>query len=64
MNNLKNERKKRGWTQKYVSDRLNITKTQISDLENGKSFPSYKLLLKIEDLYGMCHRELFSKISN
>ena len=30
-------------------------------LETGKRKPSYEVLVKLEDLFGMTHRELFAE---
>lgn len=59
---MKEERIKRGWTQKKVADLLQLTTTAISDIENGKAKPSYKVLCELEDLFDMTHRELFKSV--
>lgn len=57
---IRAERLRRKWTQEYVAKRIGLTKTAICDIEKGKQKPSYEVLLKLEDLFGMTHRELFS----
>lgn len=59
---MKEERIKRGWTQKKVADAVQLTTTAISDIENGKAKPSYKVLCELEDLFGLTHRELFQSV--
>ena len=59
---MEEERIKRGWTQKKVADLLQLTTTAISDIENGKAKPSYKVLCELEDLFDMTHRELFKSV--
>ncbi len=59
---MKKERIKRGWTQKKVADAVQLTTTAISDIENGKSKPSYKVLCELENLFGLTHRELFKSV--
>lgn len=56
---MKAERIKRGWTQKFIAEKVHLTVTSISDIENGKAKPSYKVLCELEDLFEMSHRELF-----
>ncbi len=57
---MKAERLKRGWTQKFVAEKVELTVTSISDIENNKAKPSYKVLCELEDLFELSHRELFS----
>lgn len=59
---MKKERIKREWTQKKVADAVQLTTTAISDIENGKSKPSYKVLCELENLFGLTHRELFKSV--
>lgn len=57
---LRQERIRRGWTQVEVAKRIGLTKTAVHDLETGKQLPSYKVLVKLEDLFQLTHRELFA----
>lgn len=59
---MKAERIKMGWTQKDVAEKLQLTVTAISDIENGKSKPSYKVLCELENLFELTHRELFKPV--
>ena len=57
------ERMAHGWTQAYVAKRVGISLGSIKRIENGKINPRYDNLVKLEDLFGMSHRELFSVIA-
>ena len=53
------ERKARGWTQEFVAGEIGITPEAVSMLETGQRNPSYDVLVKLEDLFGLPHRQLF-----
>lgn len=57
---IRQVREKRGWTQKYVADKAGITQAMLQKIETGKRKPSYDVLVKLEDLFRMNHRKLFS----
>ena len=57
---MKQERRNRDWTQQYVADQVGVTKSAINDMESGRRKPSYDVLVRLENLFGMSHRELFS----
>lgn len=57
---IRQERIRRGWTQAYVAKTIGLTRTAIHDIETGKQLPSYKVLVKLEDLFSLTHRELFA----
>lgn len=48
---IREMRLKRGYTQQFVSDSLNITLRAYQKYEQGVREPSYDLLVKIADLY-------------
>lgn len=56
------ERSKRSWSRWYVGQRLGVTDEAIRLIEVGKRDPSYPLLVKLEDLFQMNHRDLFREI--
>lgn len=58
--NIRQERLNRQWTLEYVAKKIGLTKTAIYDLETGKQLPSYKVLVKLEDLFNLNHRQLFA----
>lgn len=56
------ERSKRSWSRWYVGQRLGVTYEAIRLIEVGKRDPSYPLLVKLEDLFQMNHRDLFREV--
>lgn len=44
-------RKRNKWTQQECADKIGISRTYYSDIENGKSFPSFEVVIKINDLF-------------
>lgn len=54
------ERIQRGWTAKYVGEQTGISAEAIRLIETDQRKPSYAVLVKLEDLFGMTHRELFA----
>lgn len=61
---LKYERLRHGWSQDYVSDQIGVARSMVQMLETGQRRPSYPVLVKLENLFGMTHRELFTPINN
>lgn len=58
---MRRERVKRGWTQEYVAEKCGVSPQVVCDWERGRRKPSYAVLVKLEDLFGMTHRELFKE---
>ena len=59
---IRQERIARQWTQQYVANQVGITKTAVHDIETGKQQPSYKVLVKLLDLFGYSDpRQLFAE---
>ena len=58
---MRSERQKRGWTRDYVAAQTGMTAEGIRLIDTGKRSPSYAVLLKLEDLFQMNHRELFTQ---
>lgn len=46
-------------TQRKVAEDLRITETHLRELENGRSVPSTKLLIRMEKYFGIPSQELF-----
>lgn len=46
-------RKDKRFTQQVLSDRLGVTKAMISAYETGIRYPSYEVLVKIADIFGV-----------
>ena len=61
MRRMRNERIANGWTQKHVAACVGITKAAVCDIETGRRNPSYEVLVKLEDLFRMNHRELMAQ---
>lgn len=58
---MKQIRIERGWTQKFVAEKVGVTKSTINLLESGLRKPSYEVLVKLEKIFGLSHNELFSR---
>lgn len=50
------------WSMAYVGKCVGLTKSTVNDIEKGRCKPSYEVLVKLENLYGRSHRELFSQV--
>lgn len=61
---IRQERIKKGWTIESVAKKIGISKQSMQRLETGENNPSYKVLMKLEDLFGLTHRELFMVTTN
>lgn len=46
---IKEERKRKGWTQKEAAEKIGISRSYFSDIENGRTLPSGKILFNIND---------------
>ena len=57
---IRQERIRRGWTQEYVAKQTGLSLTAIQKIETGQRKPSYDVLVRLEDLFQMNHRALFS----
>ncbi len=62
MLNMRQERIKNKWTLQYVSKKVGVTKTTIHDIEIAKRRPSYEVLIKLENLFNLSHRDLFQQV--
>ena len=58
---IKQERLNAKWTQLYIARKIGLTRTAVSEIETGKQLPSYKILIKLENLFNLSHRELFQE---
>lgn len=54
------ERKKKGWTQKQLAEKLNISDKTVSKWECGNGFPEVSLLLPLCDELGITVNDLLS----
>lgn len=57
---IRQERIKRGWSIDYVAEKTGLSDEAIRLIETGERNPSYPVLVKLEDLFHMNHRKLFS----
>lgn len=57
---MQQERKNRGWSIKYIAAQTGLTVEAIRLIETGKRNPSYPVLISLENLFQMNHRDLFS----
>lgn len=57
---IRQERIQRRWTQEYVANRTGLSLAAIQKIETGQRRPSFDVLVKIEDLFGMDYRYLFN----
>lgn len=58
--NIRQERERRKWTQECVAQKIGITQTTLQKIETGRRRPSYDVLVKLEDLFNLNHRQLFA----
>lgn len=56
---MRQERIKRGWSCEYVAENTGLSTEAIRLIETGERNPSYPILVKLEDLFQMNHRQLF-----
>lgn len=65
MNQLKQIRLENEWTQQYVADKIGITKSAYSNIENQNRSPSLKVAIQLQNLFGLSIEKLLeNKNSN
>lgn len=45
-------RKQNKWTQEEVALKLGITKGHYCNIENGQRYPSYAIIIKLQNIFG------------
>jgi len=60
---LKRVRLEKGFTQKKLAEKLNVTDRSIRDWENEKTEPSYDTLIKLADIFDITLDELLGRES-
>ncbi|TLS49780.1 helix-turn-helix transcriptional regulator [Paenibacillus antri] len=55
---LKQERKKRGWSQEDLAEKLFVSRQSVSKWENGQNYPSIEVIIHLSDLFGVTIDEL------
>ena len=58
-NQLKVLRAERGWSQKDLAQRLEVSRQSVNALETGKYDPSLPLAFRIADVFSMPIEEIF-----
>lgn len=61
---LRQERIARNWTQDFVANYVGVTPEAIHHIETGERNPSYPVLVKLEDLFHLSHRQLFALVDD
>ncbi|MFB5285159.1 helix-turn-helix domain-containing protein [Peribacillus sp. Hz7] len=61
---LKKLRIDHGYTIYSLANKLKVDSSSISYWESGKKHPRHKLIIELEDLFGVSYRELFSDLSD
>lgn len=55
---LKCERKKKGWSQDELAERLFVSRQSVSKWETGQNYPSIEIIIKLSDLFSVTIDEL------
>lgn len=58
---LREDRKSKKITQQELADRLGIKRNTYSDWENGKTEPTFEILVKLADLFDISLDWLFGR---
>ncbi|MDN6657393.1 MAG: helix-turn-helix transcriptional regulator [Staphylococcus simulans] len=58
--NIKQIRKQRNLTQKQLADQIEISRSYLSDIENGRKNLSIKTVKKLADSLGLSVTDLFN----
>lgn len=61
MNQLRKIRLENKWTQQYVADKIGITKSAYSNIENKRRSPSLKVAIKLQNLFELPIETLIEK---
>ena len=61
---MRQERIDKDWTQEYVAEKVGTTYYTIQKIETGQRKPSYKVLVKLEDLFNLPHHQLFAVVDD
>ena len=60
-NKVKDLRKKRGWTQGELGEKLGISRQSVHSIETGKYDPSLPLAFGIAEVFGSTIEKIFEK---
>lgn len=61
---MRQERIKKGWTLEEVAEEVGTTKQTIQRIETNQRNPSYDILVKLENLFNLSHRDLLQQVPN
>ena len=59
MNRLRETREDKGLNQPQFAKRIGVSKQLVCDIENGRCYPSYRILRRIEEVLKCDHRDIF-----
>ncbi|GAB4519995.1 MAG: helix-turn-helix transcriptional regulator [Amphiplicatus sp.] len=59
-NRLRELRRRRGWSQADLAERLDVSRQTVNALERGKYDPSLPLAFKIARVFGLAIEEIFT----
>jgi putative transcriptional regulator len=60
-NKVKDLRRKRGWTQSELGEKLGISRQSVHSIETGKYDPSLPLAFGIAEVFGTTIEKIFEK---
>ncbi|NBD25132.1 helix-turn-helix domain-containing protein [Paenibacillus glycinis] len=55
---LKGERKRKGWSQEELAEKLHVSRQSVSKWENNQNYPSIEIIINVSDLFGVTIDEL------
>ena len=58
-NDIRRLRSERGWTQKDLAERLDVSRQTVNALESGRYDPSLPLAFRIADLFELRIEQIF-----
>lgn len=61
---LRKERLDRGWTLEYVGKQVGVTKSSILRIETLQNKPSYDVLVKLQELFGLYRCDLLALVDS
>ena len=60
--NIRKKRIDNGWTLEFVGHKVGLQKSTVQQIETRQRKPSHGVLVKLENLFGLSHRELFEEV--
>ncbi len=59
---MRQERLKNDWTLEDVAEKVGTTKQTIQRIETKQRKPSYEVLVKLENIFNLSHRDLLQQV--